>query len=287
VAVNCGGLSETLLESELFGHEKGSFTGASRTRRGFFELAHGGTLFLDEVSELPLHLQVKLLHVLETKQVQPVGAERAIPVDVRFMAATNRDLAAEVEARRFRQDLFYRLNVVSLLVPPLRERRLDVPELVQSYIDHFHEALHTPTLVAAPDALAVLTRYSWPGNVRELINAIERSVIMCESEELGVADLPLDVLHAVEGESLDVSASGAPDPTQPVDRGWADKTWSQVRALALEETERRYLTAILETCEGRVGEAAERAGIAPRSLYEKMKHHGLRKEDFRGRRDRR
>jgi transcriptional regulator with GAF, ATPase, and Fis domain len=178
VAVSCSALPETLLESELFGHTKGAFTGATRARRGYFELAHGGTIFLDEIAELPPHLQVKLLRVLEERRIQPLGSERPIAVDVRVLAATNRDLEIEVGEKRFRTDLFYRLNVVSLTLPPLRERREDIPELLQSYIDHFRARLPSDVATVHPDALEALTAYDWPGNVRELINVVERAVLM-------------------------------------------------------------------------------------------------------------
>ena len=159
VAVNCSALPETLLESELFGHTKGAFTGATRARRGYFELAHGGTILIDEIAELPLHLQVKLLRVLEERRIQPLGSERSIAVDVRVLAATNRDLEVEVREKRFRTDLFYRLNVVSLTLPPLRERREDIPELLKSYIDHFRIRLPSEVVAVHPEALEALTVY--------------------------------------------------------------------------------------------------------------------------------
>ena len=190
VAVNCSALPETLLESELFGHTKGAFTGATRARRGYFELAHGGTIFLDEIAELPQHLQVKLLRVLDERRIQALGSERSIAVDVRVLAATNRDLEIEVQEKRFRTDLFYRLNVVSLTLPPLRERREDIPELLQSYIDHFRIRLPSEVTAVHPDALEALTAYDWPGNVRELINVVERAVLMARSSEIMLVDLP-------------------------------------------------------------------------------------------------
>jgi DNA-binding NtrC family response regulator len=281
VPVNCGGLAESLVESELFGHEKGAFTGASRTRRGQFELAHGGTIFLDEIGDLPLHLQVNLLQVLEEKEVRPVGSERSIEIDVRIMAATNRDLAQEVAAGIFRRDLYYRLNVVSLIVPPLRERREDIPELVQSYINHFRTNLHSSVIGATGAAVELLARYDWPGNVRELINAIERAAILCEEAEIDVPDLPLDIQGAVVADGLETAQLDPSEMLPRIRSEWLEKPWSEVRSRVLEETERTYLTGILERCGGRIGEAAERAGIDPRSLYEKMRRHGLRKDDFK------
>ncbi|MBE0567924.1 MAG: sigma 54-interacting transcriptional regulator, partial [Krumholzibacteria bacterium] len=197
LAVNCGALPETLLESELFGHERGAFTGATRARRGYFELAHGGTIFLDEIAEMPLHLQVNLLRVLEDRRVQRLGAESGLSVDVRIMAATNRDLEEEVRARRFRADLYYRLAVVSLTLPPLRQRREDVPDLVDNYLHHFSRALGRPAAAVQPDAMAALVRYDWPGNVRELINVVERAVLLAPHAEIGPADLPRAIAGSV------------------------------------------------------------------------------------------
>jgi DNA-binding NtrC family response regulator len=281
VAVNCGALSESLLESELFGHEKGAFTGATRSRRGYFELAHGGTIFLDEVAELPAHLQVKLLRVLQDHAIQPLGGERSIPVDVRVMAATNRDLEREVRERRFRADLFYRLNVVALTLPPLRERREDIPALVHSYVEEFGRRLNRGLLEVRPDALRALLAYDWPGNVRELANAIERAVLMCEGDAIGPSDLPEAVRGARGPEPQDAQPEVAGEPQE------GDEPWESVRRRVVDAAERRYLASLLARAGGRVGEAALRAGLNPRSLYEKMRRHGLRKEDFRARPPRR
>ena len=275
ITVNCGSLSATLIESEIFGHERGSFTGAERSRRGHFELAHGGTIFLDEVSELPLHLQVKLLRVLEDRRIQPLGSERPVAVDVRVIAATNRDLAAAVQEKSFRSDLFYRLNVVSLLVPPLRERREDIPELARGYLAHFAEKQHSEAAEFSKAALGVLTRYAWPGNVRELINAVERATLMSTGRTIEPDDLPADLRDAPGG-----SGVAAKLPAD-LPAGWPEQPWSEVRGAALLRLERRYLEGVLKLAGGRVNEAAERAGMDPRSLYEKLKRHGLRKEDYR------
>jgi DNA-binding NtrC family response regulator len=277
VAVNCGALNETLLESQLFGHEKGAFTGAARARRGFFELAHKGTIFLDEVGELPLHLQVKLLRALEDGTVQPLGSETPIKVDTRIIAATNKDLPAEVENKRFRSDLFYRLNVVSLTLPPLRERTQDIAELARSYVDHFRERTGGEARDISPAALEALLRHPWPGNLRELINVIERGVIMTSAEEIRVEDLPLEIQEMAPPVRKDLvrETLDEPDPT------WLDRAWSEVRRQVLEETELRYLRGMLQATRGRVGEAAKRAGMDPRSMHQKMRKYGLRKEDFR------
>ncbi|MCA8952934.1 MAG: sigma 54-interacting transcriptional regulator, partial [Planctomycetes bacterium] len=177
VVVNCGAIPESLLESELFGHEKGAFTGAVRAHRGYFELAHRGTIFLDEIGEMPLHLQVKLLRALQERAIQRIGSEAPLQVDVRIMAATNRALLVEMEEKRFRPDLYYRLSVVTLDVPPLRERREDIPALVQSYFEQFRARIPTVAERVSDAAMQALQEYVWPGNIRELINVVERSVL--------------------------------------------------------------------------------------------------------------
>ena len=271
VPVSCAALTPTLIESELFGHEKGAFTGADRDRRGVFELAHRGTLFLDEIGELPLHLQAKLLAVLEERQVQPLGSEERTDVDVRFIAATNRDLQKEVADGRFREDLYYRLAVLTLALPALRERREDIPEIAQSYVDHYRALAHSDVCGISDAARKCLTAYPWPGNIRELANAIERAVIVGTHEEIQVAELPGPVqASGPEGSSL---AALPPD--------WAQLPWRDVRRRVLDDAERRYLTEMLRASKGRIRNAAERAGIATRSFTEKMRQHELRKEDFR------
>jgi two-component system response regulator AtoC len=181
VAVNCGAIPETLIESELFGHAKGSFTDATRDKRGLFEEANGGTIFLDEVGELPLHLQVKLLRVLQERQIRPVGAEALIPVDVRVIAATLRDLEEDVAQGNFRDDLYYRLNVVEIIIPPLRDRPEDIPALAQHFIEKLSSRLGSTVTRIDEQALQCLTEYDWRGNVRELENAIEHAIVLTES----------------------------------------------------------------------------------------------------------
>ena len=188
VAVNCGALPESLLESELFGHEEGAFTGATRSRRGWFELSHEGTVFLDEIGEMPNHLQVKLLRVLQDHAFQRIGSETSIHVNVRVMASTNRILAQEVESGHFRRDLYYRLNVISLTIPPLRERREDIPLLIDNYVDFFQNNIGRYVGGTTKDAVNALIQYSWPGNVRELMNVIERAVLLSEGEKLTTPD---------------------------------------------------------------------------------------------------
>ncbi len=211
ITVNCGALPENLLESELFGHEEGAFTGAVRARRGYFELAHRGTIFLDEIGDMPLHLQVKLLRVLEDKSIQRVGSEKPIDVDVRIIAATNRDLKNEMEAQRFRADLYYRLAVVTLTVPPLRERREDIPELARGFLDRIRRQLGRPVTRFHPDAMEALLRHDWPGNVRELINVIERAVLLAPENEIRCERLSRGrKLDGVPGGTL--ADGGAPRP---------------------------------------------------------------------------
>ncbi len=278
IAVNCGALPESLMESELFGHEKGAFTGASRARRGWFELAHRGTVFLDEIGDMPLHLQVKLLRVIQEREVRPIGSERSIGIDVRLMAASNRDLEEEVEGGNFRRDLYYRLSVVTLTIPPLRERREDIPVLVDSYVDYLQPMIGCQVGGITEEAREALTRYSWPGNVRELVNVIERALLLCDRRKITLNDLP-------EGIRAQASEKGQLESVEKdasmFRAEWLERPWSEVREEALAGLECSYLSALLEATEGRVGETAARAGIQPRSLYEKMKRHGLRKEDFR------
>ena len=194
VPVNCGAIPETLLESELFGHEKGAFTGATHTRMGRFELANGGTIFLDEIGEMSLPLQVKLLRVLQERSFERVGGNRTIQVDVRIVAATNQDLEKMVEEKRFRQDLFYRLNVIPIVIPPLRERRSDIPLLIEHFLARFNETKHTSVTGLEPETLRCLTEYDWPGNIRELENMVERLVVLKKHGMLSSVDLP-DKIH--------------------------------------------------------------------------------------------
>lgn len=189
VPVNCGAIPENLLESELFGHEKGAFTGATHTRMGRFELANGGTIFLDEIGEMSLSLQVKLLRVLQERTFERLGGNRTIQVDVRIIAATNQDLESLVEEKRFRQDLFYRLNVIPIVIPPLRERRSDIPLLIDHFLARFNQTKHIEIAGIAPDALRLLTEYDWPGNIRELENMIERMVVLKKQGTLSAVDL--------------------------------------------------------------------------------------------------
>jgi len=282
IAIHCAALPESLLESELFGHEQGAFTGATRARRGCFELAHHGTIFLDEIGEMPLHLQSKLLRVLENHEVRRVGSEKSITVDVRVMAATNRDLGEEVKAKQFRRDLYYRLNVVSLTLPPLRERVEDIPELVESYIDYLGPRIGCPVSGITEEAMEALCQYSWPGNVRELINVFERAMLLCENDVITIDDLPQSITGREEISIQELSQDPSIFPDE-----WLQKPLKDARKDILEQFEKSYLASLLTSTNGRVGEAAKRAGIDSRSLFDKMKQYGLNKKDFRPKEDKR
>ncbi len=282
VPVNCAAIPSELVEAELFGFERGAFTGASRARRGLFELAHEGTLFLDEVGEVPLPMQSKLLRALQEHAVRPLGSDRTIEVDVRIVAATNRDLLAEVEAGRFRSDLYYRLCVVELGIPPLRKRREDLQALVPVLVEHFAARLGRPATPVSDEAMASMLAYRWPGNVRELANVLERAVLLANGPVIDVDDLP-PALMAGDAQGAPGSVLAQPEQHRVIDlpATWVHASWRVVREGLLEAGERAYLTAVLSQTGGKVGDAAKQAGMSARALFEKMKRHGLRKEDFR------
>ena len=252
VAVHCAALAPSLLESELFGHVKGAFTGATEDRKGRFEIADGGTLFLDEISEIDLATQVKLLRVLETRTVEPVGSATPIPVDIRLVAATNRDLRAWVEAGKFREDLYFRLNVVDINLPPLRERQGDLPLLCDAFVREFNPQLGRSILGIAPDAMAALAAYPWPGNVRELRNAIERMMVLAHSDHLTLEDVPGNIR---EGRAAPPAAETQPIPAEPEEAALIRR-------------------ALFETHGNRTA-AAKRLGIPLRTLYRRIKAYGL------------
>jgi DNA-binding NtrC family response regulator len=281
ITVNCGALPETLLESELFGHEKGAFTGAERSRRGWFELAHRGTIFLDEIGELANHLQVKLLSVLQEHEIQRIGSEKSFKVDVRVMAATNRALEEEIELRNFRRDLYFRLNVIALRIPPLRDRIEDIPILVESYINYLRPRIGREVFGITDEAQEALQHYSWPGNVRELINVIERAMILCNDTEITLADLPANITGKSEAPQIQTESPLRPQYADDLQEEWLQQPLQEVRKEVMEKFERTYLSGLLHVTNGRIGETAKRAGIQPRSLFEKMQRLGLRKEDFK------
>jgi DNA-binding NtrC family response regulator len=256
LAINCGAIPSDILESELFGHERGSFTGAVSRKIGKFELSHRGTLFLDEISELYPELQVKLLRVLEERQVMRVGGSELIDVDFRLIAATNRDLEKEVAAGRFREDLYYRLKVVTLRIPPLRERLSDLTLLVDHFLSLFCQEHGKPPKRMSHEALEVLARYPWPGNVRQLRNVMESAVIFHQGEEIGPNDLPIEVR-----ESTAVSAAGA--PVQAAVGG--PRTMADIERQAILET--------LDRTGGHRAKAADLLGIGLRTLQRKLKEY--------------
>jgi two-component system response regulator AtoC len=258
VAVNCGAIPETLLESELFGHARGAFTGADRARRGLFVEAHDGTLFLDEIGELPISLQVKLLRVLQEEEVLPVGESKPRSIDVRVIAATSRDIEADVAAGRFREDLFYRLDVVRLDVPPLRERPKDIPLLFDHFLAHFREVLGKPVQGIADDALAHLASYHWPGNVRELENLVERAVIFAAGDRITLRDLPESVVSP--------SNVAAGD----------DATPSLCLKAARKSLEADLIRRALRATGGNRTHAAKLLDISHRALLYKIKEYGIR-----------
>lgn len=257
VIVNCAAIVETLFESELFGHVKGSFTGASGDKIGMFEAANDGTLFLDEVEELSLSGQAKLLRVLQERHVQRVGATTSKPVNVRVIAATNRDLRKMVEEKKFREDLFYRLAMVEVRVPSLADRPEDIELLVHHFIRLYAERFKKKVTAASRTAMATLFRYSWPGNIRELENAVGNAVMMADRETIDFVHLPDEVRNA----SGSMSVQGLPDQTQFV----PDLNWS------LEELERRYIEFVLNLENGNVPKAAARLGVPRSTLYSRLK----------------
>jgi len=259
VTVNCAALAESLLESELFGHEKGAFTGADRRREGRFKQADGGTIFLDEIGETSSRMQAKLLRVLQEKEVQRVGSEAVLPVDVRVVAATNRDLDKDVTAGRFREDLFYRLNVMHLTIPPLRERPEDIPLLAQHFLDRYARRNRKTVKGFAPLAMDMLLKYDWPGNVRELENAVERAVILLSGEHVTDKHLPLRIVRQHPGH--DPEENTAPDAT--------DGTRT------LEDLEKDAIVATLAATDGNKSETARRLGISRKTLHNKLKAYDL------------
>lgn len=283
VAVNCGALPENLVESILFGHAKGAFTGAVSDHAGKFVEANGGALFLDEVGELPLEAQVKLLRALQEGEVDPVGARRPVKVDVRVISATNKDLAKLVEEGRFREDLYYRLNVFPIEAPPLRARREDIPALVARFIARFAAEENRPVRSCSGAALALLQAYNWPGNVRQLENAVFRAVVLCEGAELQPHDFP-----QISGVSPPTPETPAPEPAglrEPSLPAAAeprpDFLDAEGHIRRFEEIERTLIVSALKRYHGRMTEVARRLGIGRSTLYRKMREFGLEEASFR------
>ncbi len=256
VAVNCGALPEALLESELFGHVKGAFTDARADRKGLFAEAHGGTLFLDEIGEMPVPMQVKLLRALEENTVRPVGGNQEVKIDVRLLSATNRDLATAIEEDRFREDLYYRINVIQLELPPLRSRGTDVLKIGGHFVDQFAKRAGKNISGISEAAAQRLLDYSWPGNIRELRNAMERAVTLTAHEQIVVEDLSEKIRNF---ESRQFLVDGT-DPAQ---------------LLPMEEIERRYILHVLDSVEGNKSTAARILGLDRKTLYRKVKQYGV------------
>ncbi|MBW1980551.1 MAG: sigma 54-interacting transcriptional regulator [Deltaproteobacteria bacterium] len=256
VIVNCAALTETLLESELFGHEKGAFTGADRRREGRFMQANKGTIFLDEIGEMSPMMQAKLLRVIQEREIQRVGSDESLKVDVRILAATNRDLQDEVSAGRFREDLYYRLNVVTLRVPPLRERREDIPLLAQHFLEIYSKKNRRQLKGFSPVAMDMLLKYEWPGNVRELENAVERAVILSLGDYITETELPLSITKGYS-------------PVQMVPLMVQGPTSGR----SLEEIEKEAVLATLEAVGGNKSEAARRLGITRKTLHKKLQKY--------------
>ncbi|MFO0754072.1 MAG: sigma-54 dependent transcriptional regulator [Thermodesulfovibrionales bacterium] len=258
VAIDCAALPENLLESELFGYEKGAFTGAASSRQGLFEIAHGGTLFLDEIGEIPLSMQAKLLRSVQERQVKRIGSNALIQIDVRILSATNRDLRKGVQEKTFREDLFYRLNVIHIKVPPLRERAGDIPVLASHFLHKFAEVNNKNVTGISAEAMEVLENYTWPGNVRELQNIIERAVVLSDSDRINVGDLPREL-------SL---APSLPASTDNLEYREAKERW-------LAAFERTYLRTLLKITSGNISKAALKAGIDRKTIHRLIRRYGL------------
>ncbi|MDX2023402.1 MAG: sigma-54 dependent transcriptional regulator [Deltaproteobacteria bacterium] len=290
IKINCAAIPKTLMESELFGYEKGAFTGAVGAKPGRFELAHEGTLFLDEIGEIPVEMQVKLLRVLQESEFERVGGIKTIKVDVRVVAATNRDLQAELQTGAFREDLYYRLNVVPIQLPPLRERTEDIPSLVDHFVAKFNERLKKKIAGVEPDAVEALVNYPWPGNIRELENVIERTVLFSEGPMIRLPELPADLLGPRAQDKTDSRTSG----TRPVVGAVVDRAADEAGSSPLatqgegvsslkeavkaetERVERELIQRALDETGGNVTQAARKLKISRKSLQTKMKELGLR-----------
>jgi nitrogen regulation protein NR(I) len=264
IKINCAAIPATLIESELFGFEKGAFTGAVASKPGRFELAHEGTLFLDEVAEMPLEMQVKLLRILQEQEFERVGGISSIKVDARIITATNKDLESEVKAGRFREDLFYRLNVVPIRLPALRERRQDIDSLVKYFLNEFNQKLKKEVQGITSETLQALRNYTWPGNIRQLENVLERMILMCEGTVLSVIDLPEEISAGLATRADEAPMDDSSSMKQIVRR--------QTQAL-----ERGLIEKALEETRGNVTRAAEKLGLSRKGLQLKMKELGVRR----------
>lgn len=267
VAINCGALTESILASELFGHEKGAFTGADRKHPGLFLEATGGSIFLDEIGEMPLSMQVKLLRVLQEKEVLSVGGKKPSKIDCRIIAATNRDLAEEIKKGTFREDLYYRLNVVSVTLPPLRDRKEDIPLLAQDFAQRLAKANHKNYLGITPDAMNILTAWKWPGNVRELENVMERAIILMPGEQIGRRELPERIIQAMSGGADKKDAHDT-----DYDRG-CESFSSGGATPTLEDIERMVIMQTLQKVGNNKTEAARLLGITRKTLHARLNRY--------------
>lgn len=284
VRVNCGALTESLLESELFGHVRGSFTGALANRTGRFEAAHTGTIFLDEINSTTPKLQVKLLRVLQEREFERVGDTQTIRVDTRVIAASNRDLLAEVESERFREDLYYRLNVIPICLPPLRERVEDIPELIAHFLTLYNEQNYRYVVHIAPETIEVLQRYRWPGNVRELQNYVERAVVLAPGDEFTPDLLPPGVTgtggngfpsraSAARSRPADLEALTFELVQQGLSQAGAQE--DNLHAKVVNRVERELIAQVMTSCENVQTKAATKLGINRNTLHKKLKEYGL------------
>ena len=278
VRVNCGALSENLLESELFGHVRGAFTGAIDNRTGRFEAAHKGTIFLDEINSTTLHLQVKLLRVLQEREFERVGDTRTVQVDTRVIAASNCDLLAQAGEGKFREDLYYRLNVVPIHLPPLRERCEDIPELVTHFLNLYNEQNDRYVVHIDPKALAAMQQYAWPGNVRELQNYVERAVVMATGDEFTADLLPSEVTTGRAPRALGqrpMDFQSLAEELVQVGINGADDSANNVHGQIVGHVEREVIAQVMSSCDNVQIKAASRLGINRNTLHKKLKQHGL------------
>jgi DNA-binding NtrC family response regulator len=289
VCVHCAALSQNLLESELFGHVKGAFTGAHQNRIGRFEAASGGTLFLDEIGDISLETQIKLLRVLQERSFEPVGGTRTIQVDVRLVTATHQDLEKLIAAGRFREDLYYRLNVISVTLPPLRERREDILELALHFLGGASQRLGKRVTHMSDEVLATLERHTWPGNIRELQNTIERAVVLADSEEISIRDLPPEITGASRPSRRIFEATPSAESTRPIapvpgpsngdspHGAGSQRTGSHGNGSngPAESSEREMLVRVLEECNGNKAEAARKLGIPRSTYFSKLKKYAI------------
>jgi two-component system NtrC family response regulator/two-component system response regulator AtoC len=275
IDINCSALAEGLLETEMFGHEKGAFTGAIGTHHGKLELADGGTLFFDEIADMSLKLQVKLLRFLEEKSFERVGGTKKIKVNVRVVSATNKDLQKEVEAGNFREDLYYRLVVFTIHVPPLRERKNDISLLCAYFLNKFKDELNKEITHISPDAMEILNRYRWPGNVRQLQNVILQSMLMSQTDTIEVENLPQEILKAQKEEVLTPDKEKPASSEEESPEGVDADIPSGVNSISLDEGEKQTLLSALKMTNWNISEASNLLGISRTTFYRKLKKHGL------------